>query len=44
MINDNGLKSKVRANNTGCLDDCECGPAVEIFTEGHWYLGFKKRI
>ena len=43
MINDNGLKGKVRANKSGCLDDCEYGPAVEIFTEGHWYLGFEKK-
>ena len=43
MINDNGLKGKVRANKSGCLDDCEHGPAVEIFTEGHWYLGFEKK-
>ena len=43
MINDKGLIGKVRANKSGCLDDCEHGPAVEIYTEGHWYLGFEKK-
>ena len=43
MINAKGLKGKVRANKSGCLDNCEHGPAVEIFTEGHWYLGFEKK-
>ena len=37
MINDNGLKGKVRANKSGCLDVCEHGPAVVIYPEGHWY-------
>ena len=43
MINDEGLKSKVRANKSGCLDDCEHGLAGQIYTEGHWYLGFAKK-
>ena len=43
MINDNGLKGKVRANKSGCLDDCEHGPAVVIYPEGHWYLGVEKK-
>ena len=43
MINDKGLKSKVRANKSGCLDDCEHGLAGQIYTEGHWYLGFAKK-
>ena len=43
MINDNGLKGKVRANKSGCLDVCENGPAVVIYPEGHWYLGVEKK-
>ena len=43
MINDNGLKGKVRANKSGCLDVCEYGPAVVIYPEGHWYLGVEKK-
>ena len=31
LINQNGLKGKVRANKSGCLDVCEKGPAVVIF-------------
>ena len=43
MINDNGLKGKVRANKSGCLDVCEHGPAIVIYPEGHWYLGVEKK-
>ena len=43
MFNDNSLKGKVRATNSGCLDDCEHGPAVKIFTEYRWQLGFEKK-
>ena len=43
MINAKGLKGKVRANKSGCLDNCDHGPAVEIDIEGHWYLGFEKK-
>ncbi|MBK9314884.1 MAG: (2Fe-2S) ferredoxin domain-containing protein [Acidobacteria bacterium] len=32
-----GLKSKVRANRAGCLDQCEHGPTVVIYPEGIWY-------
>ena len=31
LINKNGLKGKVRANKSGCLDVCEIGPAVVIY-------------
>ncbi len=34
-----GLKGKVRANKTGCLDACELGTTVVIYPEGTWYLG-----
>ena len=39
MINQNGLKGKVRANKTGCLDVCEVGPNVVIYPDNIWYTG-----
>src|SRR5436190_12785116 len=32
-----GLKGKVRANASGCLDQCELGPTVVIYPQGIWY-------
>jgi (2Fe-2S) ferredoxin len=32
-----GLKGRVRANKTGCLDQCEHGPNVVIYPEAVWY-------
>ena len=32
-----GLKSKVRANNAGCLDACAMGPSVVVYPQGVWY-------
>lgn len=34
-----GLKRRVRANKSGCLDACELGPTVVIYPGGMWYLG-----
>ena len=34
-----GLKGKVRANKSGCLDACEMGAAVVVYPLGVWYLG-----
>ena len=34
-----GLKGKVRANKSGCLDACEMGAAVVVYPQGVWYLG-----
>jgi len=34
-----GLKNKVRANKSGCLDVCSFGPSVVIYPEGIWYKG-----
>ncbi|SVC11175.1 uncharacterized protein METZ01_LOCUS264029, partial [marine metagenome] len=31
LINEHGLKGKVRSNKSGCLDACEVGPAVVIY-------------
>lgn len=32
-----GLKGTVRANASGCLDQCEHGPTVVVYPEGVWY-------
>ena len=32
-----GLKGAVRANEAGCLDQCEHGPTVVIYPEAVWY-------
>jgi (2Fe-2S) ferredoxin len=32
-----GLKSTIRANAAGCLDQCELGPTVVIYPQGIWY-------
>ena len=33
-----GLKATVRANKSGCLDQCEHGPTVVVYPEGVWYV------
>jgi (2Fe-2S) ferredoxin len=35
-IGEAGLKSPVRANKSGCLDQCEHGPVV-VYPEAVWY-------
>ena len=37
LVNQNGLKGKVRANKSGCLDVCEEGSAVVIYPDNIWY-------
>jgi (2Fe-2S) ferredoxin len=32
-----GLKATVRANQSGCLDQCEHGPTVVVYPDGVWY-------
>jgi (2Fe-2S) ferredoxin len=32
-----GLKGRVRANQAGCLDQCEHGPNVVIYPDAVWY-------
>ena len=32
-----GLKSRVRANKAGCLDQCEHGPTVVVYPDEVWY-------
>ena len=34
-----GLKNKVRANKSGCLDSCSLGPMVVVYPDGIWYKG-----
>ena len=34
-----GLKGRVRANQSGCLDQCEHGPNVVVYPEATWYGG-----
>jgi len=34
-----GLNLSVRANESGCLDQCELGPAVVIYPQAVWYGG-----
>jgi (2Fe-2S) ferredoxin len=34
---DRGLKGRVRANQSGCLDQCEHGPNLVVYPEGVWY-------
>lgn len=32
-----GLSSRVRANKSGCLDQCEHGPNVVVYPDAVWY-------
>ncbi len=32
-----GLKGRVRANQSGCLDQCEHGPNIVIYPDAVWY-------
>lgn len=36
-VKERGLKGKVRANASGCLDHCAEGPSVVVYPEGIWY-------
>ena len=36
-----GLGPLVRANLSGCLDQCELGPTVVIYPQAIWYGGVK---
>lgn len=36
-IKEAGLKHKVRANESACLDQCEHGPVVVVYPEAVWY-------
>ena len=32
-----GLKTKIRINNSGCMDQCGNGPMVVVYPENVWY-------
>ncbi|HEY4962183.1 MAG TPA: (2Fe-2S) ferredoxin domain-containing protein [Terriglobales bacterium] len=32
-----GIQATVRANKSGCLDQCEHGPTVVVYPEATWY-------
>ena len=34
-----GLSRRMRANKSGCLDQCEHGPTVVIYPDAIWYGG-----
>jgi (2Fe-2S) ferredoxin len=34
-----GLRGRVRANRSGCLDQCEHGPNMVVYPEAVWYGG-----
>ena len=36
-IKEAGLKHRGRANESGCLDQCEHGPVVVVYPEAIWY-------
>ena len=36
-LKDRGIKGEVRANNAGCLDQCEQGVTVVVYPEQVWY-------
>src|SRR5437879_12610297 len=36
-IAERGLKGKVRANKSGCLDQCEHGQTVVVYPDAVWY-------
>lgn len=38
-VKERGLRGKVRANASGCLDACEFGPSMVVYPEGVWYGG-----
>jgi (2Fe-2S) ferredoxin len=37
LVFERGLKGRVRANQSGCLDQCEHGPTVVVYPEQVWY-------
>ncbi|MGH9389043.1 MAG: (2Fe-2S) ferredoxin domain-containing protein [Vicinamibacteria bacterium] len=40
-ILDRGLKGTVRANEAGCLDQCEHGISVVVYPDAVWYGGVR---
>ena len=40
-IVDHGYRRKIRANRSGCLDQCSEGPVVVVYPDNVWYGGVK---
>jgi (2Fe-2S) ferredoxin len=38
-----GLKGKIRAMKSGCMDFCEAGPNVMVFPDGVWHSGVTEK-
>lgn len=36
-LHDAGLRGDMRANSSGCLDQCAFGPTVVVYPEAVWY-------
>jgi NADP-reducing hydrogenase subunit HndC len=36
-VSEHGLKTSVRINKAGCLDQCGNGPVLVVYPEGTWY-------
>ena len=41
LIHEHGLRGRVRANKSGCLDQCERGVTVVVYPEAVWYGGVR---
>ena len=41
LVEQRGLKRKIRVNTAGCLDQCEHGVTIVVYPEAVWY-GFVK--
>ncbi len=39
LLKQHGLKGRMRASKTGCLDACELGAVVVIYPQDLWYVG-----
>jgi (2Fe-2S) ferredoxin len=39
VLAEKGLKGKVRAQRSGCLDACSKGPALVVYPDGTYYGG-----
>ena len=41
MVKLAGLKTSIRINHAGCLDQCGRGPMIAVYPENVWYCGVK---
>jgi (2Fe-2S) ferredoxin len=42
LIKGAGLSSRIRINNSGCLDQCGHGPMIAVYPENVWYCRVTK--